>query len=118
MTSIPLHRLAHARTGDKGNRLNVSVIAHDPAAWDLLTHEVTEARVLSLFAHRGASAVRRYLVPQLHAMNFVIEDALEGGVNTALCLDAHGKTLSYLLLGMEIDADAERACRGETSTGI
>lgn len=102
MTAVPLHRLAHARTGDKGNRLNISLIVYDPADWDLLTHHVTDARVLALFAHRGASAVRRYLVPQLHAMNFVIEDALEGGVNTALCLDAHGKTLSYLLLSMEI----------------
>lgn len=109
MTTMPLHRLAHARTGDKGNRLNVSLIAHDPTDWDLLTREVTEARVLALFAHRGASDVRRYLVPQLHAMNFVIEDALEGGVNTALCLDAHGKTLSYLLLGMEIGADSGRS---------
>ncbi|SCY93423.1 AtuA-related protein [Paracoccus tibetensis] len=106
MTTMPLHRLAHARTGDKGNRLSVSLIAHDPADWGLLTREVTEARVLALFAHRGASAVRHYLVPQLHAMNFVIEDALEGGSNTALCLGAHGKTLSYLLLGMEIDPDA------------
>ena len=46
MTAVPLHRLAHARTGDKGNRLNVSLIVHDPADWDLLKHEVTEARVL------------------------------------------------------------------------
>lgn len=102
MTTTTLHRLAHARTGDKGNRLNVCLIAHDPSDWDMLTREVTAARVHALFAHRGASGVRRYLVPQLCAMNFVIEDALEGGVNTALCLDAHGKTLSYLLLGMEI----------------
>jgi hypothetical protein len=109
MTAVPLHRIAHARTGDKGNRLNVSLIVHDPADWDLLKHEVTEARVLALFAHRGASAVRRYLVPQLHAMNFVIEDALEGGVNTALCLDAHGKTLSYLLLSMEISTLSGRS---------
>ena len=78
MTTMSLHRLAHARTGNKGNRLNVSLIAHDPADWDLLTREVTEARVLALFAHRGASDVRRYLVPQLHTMNFVIEDALGG----------------------------------------
>ena len=108
MTAVPLHHFAHARTGDKGNRLNVSLILHDPADWDLLTREVTEARVHALFAHRGASGVRRYLVPQLYAMNFVIEDALEGGVNTALCLDAHGKTLSYLLLGMDISTDTGR----------
>lgn len=108
MTTVPLHRLAHARTGDKGNRLNVSVIAHDRADWDLLVAEVTQARVFALFAHRGASDVRRYLIPSLCAMNFVIEDALEGGVNSALCLDAHGKTLSFLLLGMEIAGPGDR----------
>ncbi|TKA98340.1 hypothetical protein FAZ78_01410 [Cereibacter changlensis] len=102
MTRVPLHRLAHGRTGDKGNRLNASVIAYDPADWDLLVDQVTEARVLELFAHKGASTVRRYLMPGMAAMNFVIEDALEGGVNTALCLDSHGKTLSFLLLALEI----------------
>ena len=111
MTTIPLHRLAHARTGDKGNRLNVCLIAYDPADWNLLLDQVTEARVLALFRHRGASSVRRYLVPQLLAMNFVIEDALEGGVNTALCLDAHGKTLSFLLLGMEVDTESHRTAQ-------
>lgn len=103
MTRIALHRLAHGRTGDKGNRLNASVIAYDAADWALLVEQVTEDRVLQLFAHKGATAVHRYLLPDMAAMNFVIEDALEGGVNTALCLDSHGKTLSFLLLAMEIN---------------
>ncbi|MDQ1078985.1 hypothetical protein [Pseudoroseomonas cervicalis] len=99
---IALHRLAHARAGDKGNRLNLSLIAHDPAQFAHLAREVTEAKVLALFAHRGATSVRRYDLPGLGAFNFVVEDVLQGGVNGALNLDGHGKTLSFLLLSMEI----------------
>lgn len=102
MKTVPLHALAHGRSGDKGNRLNVSVIAYRPEDWPLLVAEVTEARVMELFAHRGATAVRRYLLPNLHAMNLVIDDALEGGVNSSLSLDTHGKALSYLVLSMPI----------------
>ncbi len=99
---IALHRLAHARAGDKGNRLNLSLIAHDSAHFAHLAREVTEAKVLALFAHRGATAVRRYDLPGLGAFNFVVEDVLQGGVNGALNLDGHGKTLSFLLLSMEV----------------
>jgi hypothetical protein len=111
MTTLPLHALAHGRTGDKGNRLNASVIAYAAEDWDLLVREVTEARVLALFAGRGATSVRRYLLPGLAAMNFVIEDALEGGVNSALSLDTHGKALSFLVLSMPIEVPARRANR-------
>ncbi|EHL99869.1 hypothetical protein HMPREF9946_02777 [Acetobacteraceae bacterium AT-5844] len=104
MSTVPLHRLAHARAGDKGNRLNLALVAHRAEDWPLLAREVTESRVLALFAHRGATSVRRYELPGLQAFNFVIEDVLQGGVNGALNLDGHGKTLSFLLLGMEIPA--------------
>ena len=107
MTRVALRELAHARTGDKGNRSSISLIAYDPAHWPLLVAQVTPARVAELFAHRRPSAVRRYLLPRLQAMNFVLDDALEGGVNGALNLDAHGKALSSLLLTLEVDlADA------------
>jgi len=96
---VPLHAVAHARAGDKGNRSNISVIVYLPACFPHLVEQVTEARVLQAFAHKGATAVRRYVLPKLTAMNFVIDDALEGGVNSSLCLDGHGKSLSYLLLG-------------------
>ncbi|MCQ4160191.1 hypothetical protein NON00_09650 [Roseomonas sp. GC11] len=104
---IPLHRLAHARAGDKGNRLNLALIAHDPAHWRHLAAEVTEEKVLALFAHRGATAVRRYDLPGLGAFNFVVEDVLQGGVNGALNLDGHGKTLSFLLLSMAVRESQE-----------
>lgn len=108
-TSVPLHAIAHGRAGDKGNRLNVSVIAYHPDAWPLLLEQVTEERVLSLFTHRGARRARRYELPQLQALNFVIDDALEGGVNSALCLDTHGKTSSFLVLGIHVEVPEDLA---------
>ncbi|NKE64201.1 hypothetical protein RAMLITH_00070 [Ramlibacter sp. RBP-2] len=101
--TVLLHALAHARTGDKGNRSSISLIAYDPTDWPLLVEQVTEARVARLFAFRRPGAVRRYLLPRLGAMNFVIDDVLDGGVNGALNLDAHGKTLSALLLSLPIE---------------
>lgn len=103
MTTVPLHTLAHGRTGDKGNRSSISVIAYDPQHWPQLVQQVTEARVAQLFAFRRPSNVKRYLLPKLNAMNFVIDDVLDGGVNGALNLDAHGKSLSFLLLGLDIE---------------
>ena len=102
---VPLHEVAHGRAGDKGNRSNISVIPYRPDAWAVLAEQLTEERVLDLFRFRGASAVRRYDLPQLNAFNFVIDDVLEGGVNTALNLDGHGKTLSFLLLSMTVEVD-------------
>ena len=103
---VPLHRLAHGRTGDKGNRSNISVIAYRPEYYAVLVAEVTEARVAQVFAHRKPSRVTRYLLPKLHAMNFVIDDVLDGGVNSALNLDTHGKSLAFLLLDMTIEVPA------------
>ncbi len=106
---VPLYRLAHSRTGDKGNRSNISVIAWHPSLWDPLVDQVTEAAVAARFAPRRPSRVTRHLLPQLQAMNFVIDDVLDGGVNDALNLDSHGKTLSYLLLEMPVAVPAALA---------
>ncbi len=99
---LPLHAVAHSRAGDKGNRLNMSLIPYDPAHYALLAGQVTEERVLALFRHRGATACRRYDLPLLHAFNFVVDDALEGGVNASLNLDGHGKTQSFWLLSLTV----------------
>ena len=104
---VKLHDIAHGRSGDKGNRLNVNIIAYRPEHWPVLLAEVTEARVAALFAHRGATRVTRYELPRLGALNFVIDDALEGGVNSSLALDTHGKCLSYLVLGMDVRVPVE-----------
>jgi hypothetical protein len=103
----PLHRLAHGRAGDKGDTLNVSVIAYHPEVFPLLVEQVTEDRVAEVFRDRAPTAVRRYVLPRLHAMNFVLEGALDGGVNESLGLDTHGKTLAFLLLGLEVEVPAD-----------
>lgn len=100
--SIPLHRIAHARTGDKGNHSNISLFAYQPEHFEILVEQVTEKRVAELFAARRPTSVRRYLLPNLHGMNFVLENVLDGGVNDSLNLDMHGKALSFLLLGLEV----------------
>ncbi len=101
-TTVPLYRLAHGRTGDKGNRSNISVIAYHPALWDVIAQQVTEAAVAQLFADRRPSQVHRYVLPQLQAMNLVLDNVLDGGVNDALNLDSHGKTLCFRVLQMPI----------------
>ena len=103
MSAVALHRVAHGRTGDKGDRSNISVIALRPELYDVLVTEVTEQRVAALFAHRHPSAVKRYLLPRIGAMNFVIDNVLDGGVNGSLNLDSHGKSWSYLILGLTLD---------------
>lgn len=102
LIEVPLHRVAHGRTGDKANRLNASVIAYSPGVFPYLVEQVTEERVRALLAHRRPTAVRRYVLPNLHALNFVIDDVLDGGVNRSLNLDGHGKTLSFLILTMTV----------------
>ena len=99
---VVLYRLAHGRTGDKGNRSNISVIAYRPEIYAILVEQVTEARVAALFASRKPSVVKRYLLPKLGAMNFVIDDVLDGGVNGSLNLDTHGKALAFRVLELEV----------------
>ena len=98
-----LYRYAHARAGDKGDRLNLAVFVNDASDYAWLLDQVTEARVAALFRHRGVSRVRRYLMPNLSGINLVLDDVLQGGVNGALNLDGHGKTLSSLLLTLTVE---------------
>lgn len=105
--TVPLYRAAHGRTGDKGNRSNISVIAWHPELWPLLVDQVTADVVTTQFEYRRPARVQRYLLPRLHAMNFVLDDVLDGGVNDALNLDAHGKALSFLLLDLPIQVPPE-----------
>ena len=105
MVEVQLFQMAHGRTGDKGNRSNISVIAYDPQLWNTLVEQVTESRVAAHFAARKPTRVQRYLLPQLHAMNFVIDEVLDGGVNSSLNLDSHGKALSFDLLTLRITLD-------------
>ncbi|WP_459614057.1 AtuA-related protein [Bordetella sp. 2513F-2] len=108
---VPLYRLGHSRSGDKGDTSNLSLIAWDSACYAVLQAEATEARVAEWFAYRRPRRVTRYLLPGLQAMNFVLEGVLDGGVNDALNLDAHGKSLSFHLLALEVPVPAQLAAR-------
>ena len=108
MNQIRLYDIAHARTGDKGNRANIALIAYREEDYPLLVEQVTVERVAQHFAARKPTGVRRYLLPKIGAMNFVLDDVLDGGVNDALNLDMHGKTLSFHLLTLPMTLPEEK----------
>ena len=103
---VPLYELAHARSGDKGNRLNIAVVCREPAFYPALAATLTAERLAEIFASRRPSRVVRYELPKLYAFNFVLDDVLEGGVNASLGLDGHGKSLSFLLLAAFVSVPA------------
>ena len=100
---MKLHDLAIARSGDKGNRATLSVIARDPAHYPLLVQQLSAERVRAHYAGVVRGSVQRHLLPQLAALQFVMNDALGGGVTRSLALDAHGKTLASAVLDIDID---------------
>jgi hypothetical protein len=97
-----LRELAHARTGDKGDTSQISVIAYDEGDYAYLAEYVTAERVGAHFSAVVRGDVVRYELPGLGALNFVMDRALAGGVTRSLALDAHGKCLSSLLLELEV----------------
>ena len=99
---MKLRDLAHARTGDKGDVSNISVIAYEPGDYAFLAEHVTAERVRAYFAGTVRGEVKRYEMPALGALNFVMQGALAGGVTRALTLDMHGKSLSSSLLELEL----------------
>ena len=98
-----LRELAHARTGDKGAVLNISVIAFDPLDYPRLEREVTAARVERLLAPVIHGPVLRYALPELGALNFVLQRKPGQEVTRTLALDAHAKSLSSALLALELE---------------
>lgn len=97
-----LRDIAHARTGDKGTACNISVIAYRAADYPLLEEHVTVERVREHFREIVRGEVERHELPRIGALNFVLHDALSGGVTRSLALDAHGKSLSSAILSLEI----------------
>jgi hypothetical protein len=95
--------IAHARAGDKGNTSNVCVWVHDPADYALLKKSLTPERIKKAYPDLVRGSVERYEVEHLCGLNFVMREALEGGVNTSLNLDSHGKSWSYLILALPLD---------------
>jgi hypothetical protein len=104
---IQLARIAHARSGDKGDISNIGIIAYKPEHYQILVREVTADRVKAHFKELVKGKVDRYELPNLNALNFVMHEALDGGGTISLRTDAQGKTLGAALLRMEIELDDE-----------
>ena len=104
---VPLHTIAHARSGDKGDASNVGLIADSPALYDIIRREVTAERVKAHFREVCRGEVERFEVPNLLALNFILHDSLGGGGTESLKDDAQGKTHAQGLLQMEIDVPDE-----------
>ena len=103
-TTIRLGDLAHARSGDKGDRANIAVVAFDAHGFAWLRRNLTEAVVADYFRTLGIGAVRRYELPNILAFNFVIDHALGGGASRSLRLDSQGKALGVALLELRLPA--------------
>ena len=99
---MQLRQIAHARAGDKGEALNISLIAYRAEDYALLEQHVTAERVKQHFQGIVEGDVVRYALPRIGALNFVLYQALRGGVTRSLALDAHGKSLSSSLLSLEL----------------
>jgi hypothetical protein len=104
MAKVKLVDLAHARSGDKGNNSNIGLIARTPEYYEVLKREVTAERAKRHFAEICLGAVERFELPNIHALNFVLHDSLDGGGTLSLRTDAQGKTHAATLLMMEIEA--------------
>jgi hypothetical protein len=102
--------IAHARAGDKGDTSNVNIWVYDPEDFEVLKRSVTPERIKKEFPTLVRGKVTRYVIEHLHGLNLVMGAALEGGVNASLNLDSHGKSWSYLILGLTLDT-------GESATG-
>lgn len=100
--SIRLGDLAHARSGDKGDRSNIGVVARDARTYALLAGRLTAEAVAEYLRPLGAGPVVRYELPNLNAFNFIIERALSGGASRSLRIDSQGKSLATILLEMPI----------------
>ena len=103
--SRKLYDMAHSRAGDKGNTLTLSLIPYREEDYAFLCRMVTAERVQRHLKSIVAGAVTRYELPLISSLLFVCEQALLTGVTTSVAIDAHGKTLSYALLEMELEED-------------
>ncbi|MEJ2186260.1 MAG: hypothetical protein P8Z36_10020 [Gemmatimonadota bacterium] len=108
---IPLYRLAHARSGDKGDTVNVGVIALEPEYYEVLAERLTPERVKAHFGDLVKGDVQRFELPNLGALNFLLHHALGGGGTVSLMTDAQGKTFSTAMLRMNVEVPDELAER-------
>jgi hypothetical protein len=106
MVEVPLIALAWARSGDKGNLSNIGIVARRaewlPLIWDRVTPDVVKA----YFSHLVRGSVQRYHLPGIHAINYVLEDALEGGGPVSTRMDPLGKGMGQMLLDLRVRVPA------------
>lgn len=100
-----LRELAHARAGDKGNTSDIAVFAYNDECYRIVEEQLTEDRLATELAEIIDGPITRYELPHLNGLNFVIENALNGGVTTSLRMDSHGKSLSYAILSVEFNSN-------------
>ena len=110
---VPLSRLAHTRSGDKGDTCNIGVIAWEERYYRILLREVTPERVQAQFAGLVEGPVERYELPNLGALNFLLHRALGGGGTVSLRTDAQGKTFGTALLSLQIETDPGELVQGQ-----
>lgn len=108
---IKLYDLAYARSGDKGDSSNIGLAARSPEYYDLILEQVTAERVKAHFDDICHGTVTRYELPNLRAVNFLLENTLDGGGTKSLRMDPQGKTLCDALLLMPVDVDDELGTR-------
>ncbi len=104
---VPLYRIAHARSGDKGDASNVGLIADSEELYEVIEREVTAERVKEHFKELVHGPVKRYEVANIRALNFILNDSLGGGGTASLKTDAQGKTHGQGLLKMEVEVPDE-----------
>jgi hypothetical protein len=103
---VPLWKIAHTRSGDKGDTSNIGVIVYHERDYPLLVKELTADRVKAFFGDMVRGKVERFELPNLGALNFLLHEALGGGGTVSLRIDPQGKTLGAALLKIQIETDA------------
>ena len=105
---IKLREIAHGRSGDKGNAANIGIIAYDKKGYDIIHEHLTAERVKRHFQGICFGEVHRYELPNLYALNFLLNNTLGGGGTVSLKFDAQGKTLAAALLRMELEIEDQK----------
>lgn len=101
-TEVLLHQIASARAGDKGNTSSISVWAYDRSHYEDMKAALTPSVLKAAFGSQFQGEITRYEMDGLAGLNFVLREALDGGVNSSLNLDFHGKSFSYIILGLPV----------------
>jgi hypothetical protein len=115
MKTVPLREVAHSRSGEKGNKSTLSVIAYDHADYEMLRQQVTVDSVRRLYGPITKGEISRYEVPLIGALNFVLDEALEGGRTRTLAFEESGKALSSLMLTLPLQVPADYIGRSQRS---